>query len=151
MGVGQISLKKNKNNKLSQSAQLLWRPLKSHVELSLESTKSKLYGQHKAGFSPIKPEHTWPCTAGMDEGGCKRIHLEYKKQKQKQIKATIWLAIWRVLPMTNEKVVASALKKKMKERKTSFKVIPSLDFMNPERQHHVDRNTHCNYTLLTLY
>lgn len=52
--------------------------------------------------------------------------------------------------MTNEKVVASALKK-MKERKTSFKVIPSLDFMNPERQHRVDRNTHCNYTLLALY
>lgn len=85
MGVGQISLKKKKNNKLSQSAQLLWRPLKSHVELSLESTKSKLYGQHKAGFSPIKPEHTWPCTAGMygeGGGGCKRIHLECKKKEK---------------------------------------------------------------------
>lgn len=53
--------------------------------------------------------------------------------------------------MANEKVVASALKKRKKDRKTSFKVILNLDFMNPERQDHVDINAHCNYTLLALY
>lgn len=72
------------------------------------------------------------------EGVQKNTSTFFKKNNnKKQIKATIWLANWRVLPMAKEKVVASAIKKKKKkERETSFKVILNLDFMNPERQHH---------------
>lgn len=33
---------------------------KPHVELSAESTKSELGGQHKAGFAAIKLQHTRP-------------------------------------------------------------------------------------------
>lgn len=39
-------------------------PLESHVELSQESTTSKLNGQQKAGFPPIQPGHTRPCSPG---------------------------------------------------------------------------------------
>lgn len=46
VGVGWISTPPP--HYLNEPAQLLWRPLGSHVELSQESTKSKLNGQQKA-------------------------------------------------------------------------------------------------------
>lgn len=134
----------------NEPAQLLWRPLESHVELSQESTKSKLSGQRKAGFPPIEPEHTRACGPGSKAapGPAPGVAKGERKQKCHNL-----VSVLESQPMANEKVVANTFKKKRRteKRKTRFKVILTLFYMNPEHQHHADGNIHCNYTLLAFY